>query len=146
MIEETGKVLAVEEGALWVEALQTSACGKCAAEKGCGQSLLSKLASNTVAIRALLQEGDESRFVVDDNVLIGIPENVVVSSTVLLYLLPLITMIVGVTVGHQWSGSDGASALGGLLGLIIGGLLVRFHSYRHRRNTDVQPVVLRRLT
>lgn len=148
MIEETGKILSIEDDALWVEATQHSSCQSCEAEKGCGQNLLMKAATsgNTMVIRALLPTDNTIEFKVDDQVLIGIPEDVIVSSTMLLYLLPLLTMITGVMVGHTWSGNDVASALGGVFGLLIGGGLVRLHSWRQRNNTRVHPIVLKRLS
>jgi len=40
---ETGRVVAVEADAVWIEADRSSACGRCAARAGCGQGALSKL-------------------------------------------------------------------------------------------------------
>ena len=44
MIEEPGRVVAVEEGAVWVQTLRKSTCSSCSANAGCGQGLLDKLA------------------------------------------------------------------------------------------------------
>ena len=145
MIKETGTVISVEEDALWVETNQRSSCQSCAAEKGCGQGLIARASSKTMKIRVLLDSSNQDRFYPNDRVLIGIPAGVVVSGTLMLYLLPLLTLVTGVLIGYSWSGGDGATALGGLLGLITGGLLVRLHTLRYRHDKRVHPVVLKRL-
>ncbi len=142
MIKETGTVISVEPGALWVQTSQKSACQSCPSEKGCGQGTLSKKTTAETTVRALLRDGDESSFRPGDSVEIGVPEGLLVSATLLLYLLPLLTLLVGIVVAQTWSGSDSATALGALVGLLFGGCLVRFNSYRQRNNPGVHPVVL----
>ncbi len=93
-------------------------------------------------IRALLREGDDTHFQPGDRVEIGVPEGLIVSATLLLYLLPLLTLGVGVVVANAWSGSDGATALGALAGLSIGGMLLRWRSQRQRNNPEMHPLVL----
>ena len=43
MLTESGRVVAVNDSTVWVETIQQSTCGQCAARKGCGQSMLSKM-------------------------------------------------------------------------------------------------------
>ena len=147
MIKETATVLSIEDDALWVETEQSSACSGCGVEKECGQNtlfsgLMGKASANTTAIRALLSTEDKNHYQVNDQVLIGVPDHVVVSGTLLLYLLPLLTMIIGVTVVYHWGGSDAMMALGALFGLVAGSALVRFRSRKHRQNPAIQPRVL----
>lgn len=142
MIRETGKVLSIETDGVWVETIQQSACQSCAAEKGCGQSLIAKATGRTTAIRALADSNDLRSLKVDDQVVIGIPENVVVTGTLLTYFFPLVLLVVGVLISSKWFNGDFATALGALVGLVCGGLIVRLHSYLNRTNNDVQPTVL----
>ncbi len=93
-------------------------------------------------IRALLQEGDDTSFQPGDSVEIGVPEGLIVSATLLLYLMPLLTLGVGVLVANAWSGTDAATALGALAGLLIGGMLLRWRSWRQRNNPNLHPLVL----
>lgn len=150
MIKETGRVVAIEEDGVWVETIQQSACQTCVAEKGCGQSLIAKMTGKTTAIRALPGLCDLSHIGRDDRVVIGIPEHVVVSGTLLVYLLPLLTMISGALLSGSLATTSPASdiytALGGLLGLVAGGLIVRGHSYLNRNNIDVHPMLLEQLS
>ena len=39
-IVETGRVVALEGAAVWVETIRSSACGSCAARSGCGHRTL----------------------------------------------------------------------------------------------------------
>lgn len=142
MIKETGKVVAVETGGVWVETIQQSACNTCAAEKGCGQRLLAKVTGKTTAIKVLPGNYDLKNVGVNDQVVIGIPEKVIVNGTLLTYFLPLLLMVLGVISISKLSNSDVVVALGALAGLIVGGLFVRLHSYLNRTNHDVQPILL----
>lgn len=142
MIKETGKVISIDTDGVWVETIQQSACQSCAAQKGCGQSLIAKATGKTTAIRALADNNDLKSLKVDDQVVIGIPENVVVTGTLLTYFLPLTLMVIGVLVASEISVSDFFVAVGAIAGLACGGLLVRLHSYFNRTNTDVQPMLI----
>lgn len=142
MIKETGKVISIDTDGIWVETIQRSACQSCAVEKGCGQSLIAKATGKTTSIRALADNNDLKSLKVDDQVVIGIPENVVVTGTLLTYFLPLLLMIIGVLISSKLFVNDSFVAVGALAGLVCGGLLVRLHSHLNRINTDVQPTIL----
>lgn len=43
MIEEQGRVVATEPGAVWVETVRRSTCSSCSANAGCGQGLMQRL-------------------------------------------------------------------------------------------------------
>jgi sigma-E factor negative regulatory protein RseC len=150
MIEETGTVVSVEQNAVWVQTIQKSACSSCGAEKNCGQNTLlesftGKPGSQKSVIRAQLKASDTNSYQVDDQVVIGVPEQTVVYGTLLLYLLPMTTLILAVVIAYSWGASDAGMALGAVLGLLAGGMLVRFHSRRHRREPLLDPVVLKKL-
>lgn len=145
-MHETGRVTAISEDSVWVETIQQSACQACAAQKGCGQRLLAKVTGKTTSIRVLAGECDLSRISMDERVVIGIPEEVVVHATLLTYLFPLLTMVIGVIIASHFSNSDGVVALSALSGLVTGGALVRLHSYFHRDNQRVHPVLLEHQT
>ncbi|MFT5117660.1 MAG: sigma-E factor negative regulatory protein RseC, partial [Kiritimatiellia bacterium] len=88
MLEEEGRVVSIETDALWVETIQQSTCGRCAAKKGCGQSLLAKIGAKSSQLRVLIDKQDETLYQLEDSVMIGIPENVVVNGSLFVYLLP----------------------------------------------------------
>ena len=140
MIEETGRVVAVEEGAVWVETIRQSACQSCSAKAGCGHSALSKLGRQTVHFRATAN----SRYAVGDDVVIGVPESLVVTSSLLAYLMPLVVALGLALTADHFTGSDGWAALAGMLGLAVGFAALRWYFRRNRLDDRYQPVVLRR--
>jgi len=139
MILETGVVVAVESDGLWVETIQKSACEVCVAEKGCGQKFLSKLAGKTVSIRVLRNKQSSEEFSVGQSVTIGIPEDIIVMASLLVYLLPIFAAI-----GGAWlfSGSDWQAVGGALGGLVLGGMLVNLHSVRKRDDVRFNPALM----
>lgn len=142
MLEETGTVVRIEEDALWVETLQQSACGHCAARQGCGQHVLGKALATSSTIRVLLNGIPSSNFRLNQSVRIGIPGDVVVRGSLLVYLVPLAALIAGANFAYWLAGTEGGAVLGALAGLAGGGLLVRLHAGLNRNNSRIQPVVL----
>ncbi len=142
MISETGRIVAIEPDGLWVETIQRSTCGSCAAEKGCGQSLMARLMGHTSYLWVLLEGRDSSDYRLDQEVQIGVPETVVVKGSLFVYLTPLVGMIAGAGAAQQLWASDGPSALGALMGLLAGGALVRWRAHQTRYDRRLQPVLL----
>ena len=140
MILETGVVVAVESDSLWVETIQKSACEVCVAEKGCGQKFLSKLAGKTVSIRVLRDKLSSEHFSVGQSVTIGIPEDVIVLASLLVYLLPIFAAIGGASLLS--GGGDLLAVAGALGGLLLGGLLVHLHSVKKRDDLRFNPVLI----
>lgn len=142
MLQETGTIVRIEADALWVETLQKTACQSCSAQKGCGQHTLAKALSSSAVIRVLLDGKSPENFKLDQQVIIGIPEGVVVNGSLLIYFLPLIMLIVFAALGFHLLPSDGAAAAGAFIGLVTGGLLVRWRSDATRHDPRLQPVLM----
>lgn len=144
MIEERGRVVAREATAVWVETVRASSCQSCSARQGCGHALVNaREAGARARIRALsalpLETGDD--------VIIGIPEGVLVHAAIRLYLLPLLCLLAGALLGDLYLTGwpvEGA-ALGGLAGLFAGFVVNRWHSLHHQSDAALHPVVLRQL-
>jgi sigma-E factor negative regulatory protein RseC len=143
MIKEFGRVVAIEPDCLWVETIRQSTCNSCSAQKGCGHGMMNKVASGRLShMRVLLRELDPTDFAVDDEVEIGIPEQILVTGALLVYLLPLVSMLAGAALVSQWWQSDVVAFCGAFSGFLTGFGLVRYHALRNRDNMDLQPVVL----
>ena len=82
MVEETARVLKVESDVVWVQAIQQSACGSCQAQKGCGHSLLAKAGQREINI-PVARNGLE--VMENDQVTIGVPEQAILKSSLLMY-------------------------------------------------------------
>ena len=143
MIEETGKVVAVEESTLWVETIRKAACDSCASQKGCGHSLLAKLGDGKNHVRVLNSSSDSYPFAIGDDVIIGVPEDVVVIGSMIAYLLPLISLVMFSVVGQLLWGTEGYTILSGMFGLALGFVFVRWHFLIRRDDARFQPSVIR---
>ncbi len=141
MIEESGLVVALEDGAVWVQTLRKSTCSSCSANVGCGQGLLDKLAINSRRgnVRALT----DLQLAVGDQVVIGVREDLLLRSAVQVYLLPLLALLAGGFIGQRLGLGEPLSILLGLAALLSAGLLVRWRSLRVADDPRLQPVVVR---
>ena len=142
MILETGKIVAIEAEGVWVETIQRSVCGSCKAEKGCGQSLMAKWGASPSYIWVLLEGRDPANYQLGDEIQLGIAEDVVVKASLLAYVMPLLLLVAGTLVGQWLFGSEAAVALGALLGLVAGGLILYWHSRYSRYDSRLQPVLV----
>ncbi|MDO3388205.1 SoxR reducing system RseC family protein [Gilvimarinus sp. SDUM040013] len=142
MLIETGKVVAVESDGLWVETISRSTCGSCAAQKGCGQSLLAKLAGHTTYLWVSLGGRNSADYQVGDDIELGVPEAVVANGSLLVYLLPLITLLGFTLAASELGWGEGATTLAGLFGLVAGGALVRWRAHVTRHDSRLQPVLV----
>jgi len=140
MILETGTVVAVEADSLWVETIQRSTCEACAAKKGCGQRVLSKLTGKTNRIRVLFGAQSPKKVSPGQSVTIGIPEDVIVSGSILVYILPVVAAVIGAwLLGSQ---NDALGILGAARGLLLSGLIVNLQSKKARNDLRLNPVLL----
>lgn len=143
MIEEHGRVLNVEPGAVWVETVRRSACDSCQARNGCGQSVLQRLGLGArQGFIRVLNEQVEHDCRVGDEVIIGIPENAVLHGSTLVYLVPLLALFVGALVAQAIGTGEPLIILASFLGMGIGFVAVRWHSHRLRSNSAFMPRVL----
>lgn len=142
MISEKGRVIAIDNDALWVETIQQTTCGSCVARKGCGQSLLSKIGVNNSFLRVLLGEKSPSEFSIGDEVNIGIPDDIVVKSSLLAYLLPILLLVLFAGVAQQITLVEPLVILAGIIGLILGGVVIKMMSFYLKNNHRYQPVLL----
>jgi len=147
MLEESARVIACEAGFAIVETQVQAACSGCQAQAGCTTSALAglfKRRHNRLKVLNPIQAAP------GQGVIIGLPEQSLVSISLVAYLLPLWSMLLG-AIGLQeagaywlWRGGELASIIGGLSGLAIGLLLLRRFSCRHAYDPSYQAVILRR--
>jgi len=142
---ESGRVVAVEPDAIWVETVRRSTCGACEARNGCGHGLLNRIGDGRRAyLRVLAGPSGTGACAVNDEVRFSIPEEVLLRGSALVYLLPLVSMLAGAALAVAgWPASpDPAAAAGAVTGLALGFALVRWHARRHRDDRSLQPVLL----
>ena len=148
IIEESGRVIAVDGDQAWVVTERQSACGSCAANKGCGTGIMSRAFSSGRQIR--IKVSNAVGAAVGDEVVLGIDDRMVLRSSILMYLLPLLALLFGAFLGKfidetvRLFNADYLSAGVGIAAM----LLVFIWLHRHPRllvaEGDCQPRILRR--
>ncbi|AYC33920.1 transcriptional regulator [Pseudomonas cavernae] len=141
MIEEAGRVVAVESGAVWVETLRKSTCSSCSANAGCGQGLMDKLGvgGQRGYVRALC----DLQLRVGDPVVIGVREDLLVRASLLVYLLPLLMFFALAMFAERLALHEPLIIVSGLGGLALAWFIVRWRGRRKADDPALQPVVLR---
>jgi sigma-E factor negative regulatory protein RseC len=146
MIEETARVVSVDREFALVETEQRASCGSCQSQSSCGTSLLAGLFKRRhnqlkVLNPVYAKPGEQ--------VIIGLQEQALLKISVLAYLLPLLTMILGATLTQGLAGylilSTGElpQVVGGLLGLIGGLYTLKTLAQKRRHDPGYQAVILR---
>lgn len=151
MIEEHAQVVALDQNHdVWVETQRRSACGQCAANKGCGTATLAKVLGNKRSrVRALNPQA--TAVMVGDEVIIGINEQALVRGSLAVYTVPLLTLFVFGFLGQLltdqllMTNQDILPIVSGLMGLLLGFLWVRRFTRLIADNDRYQPVLLRRV-
>jgi len=145
MIEENGRVIAVENNLALIEIQRKSGCNACAVNKGCGAGVLSNVMGNK---RYRLTAHNSVNANVGDEVVVGIEENMLVKSSFAVYIVPLLLLFVGAWCGksiaahYAVQASEGFSVLFGMLGLVIGFIWLRYFSQKISKDDRYRPVLL----
>ena len=148
MIEERAVILSLDNVSSDAASSQTAtleierktACGICGQTRGCGNSIWGKLfAHQSTAFKA--QNRINAK--VGDSVIVGINEQALLKSALLLYILPLATMLIGAILIKQFNASELFAMLGGVAGLVLGLLWVKGHTMSSSYFKLHQPVILR---
>ncbi|MCQ4310240.1 SoxR reducing system RseC family protein [Pseudomonas stutzeri] len=141
MIEEPGRVIAVEPGAVWVETRRSSTCSGCSAKNGCGQGLMDKLGVHQR--RGLIRALSDFHLDVGDSVIVGIRESVLLRGALLVYLFPLIALLASALIASELSAAEPYVVLSGVGGFLVSWLIVRKRSQQTADDPGLQPIVLR---
>jgi sigma-E factor negative regulatory protein RseC len=151
MIEERAVILSLENqsgdvsdnSTATLEIERKTACGLCGQTRGCGNSIWGKLfAHQSTAFKA--QNRINAK--VGDSVIVGINEKALLKSALLLYILPLATMLIGAILASQIRDTNGYAMLGAAAGLVLGLLWVKGHTMSNSYFKLQQPEILRLAT
>lgn len=131
MIEQQGKVVAIEGSRVRVRLGGTSACSACDAGKGCGAGVFGRLLRRKPVVMGFENQLQAAR---GQAVMVGLPESLFMSLVLRLYLLPVLAGIVGAAIGHYTAGQLQASgAVTDLMALATGLVLAFLVASRNRR-------------
>lgn len=143
MIEETGRVVAVQDHEVWIETVRTSSCSACSARSGCGQGLLARIKDGK---RSHICLQTDLELAVDDEVILGLPEQAFIRSSFLAYGLPLGMLILGVLLADSvLMLAEPWVILAALLGLATGFVALRVISRLAAARGDFQPQIIRKI-
>ena len=146
MIEESGRVVDVDDSYAWIETNPATACGSCAVKQGCGTSALASLFGQR---KSPLRVVNRINAAVGDQVVIGISETGLLSGSLAVYTAPLAGLFAGGLLGRFVArslfpgGVELVSILGGVLGLLAGLVWLRGFSQSTEQDARYQPVILR---
>ncbi|MEL7558301.1 SoxR reducing system RseC family protein [Stutzerimonas chloritidismutans] len=141
MIEESGRVVALAPGAVWVETERHSTCSGCSVRSGCGHGLVERLGIRER--RGLILAVSDLRLSVGDTVVVGIRESVLLRGALLVYLFPLIMLFTSAVVASELSAAEPYVMLAGLGGFLVAWLVVRKRSQQTAVDPALQPIILR---
>lgn len=150
MIEESAKVLSIQENWLLLQAQPSNSCSKCSAQNSCGQGLLSKYFNQTpgqISIENRLPSGEPLSLKEGDEVIIGINESSVLSGAFFAYLLPLLFVVMFAALTQMLGiQSEFEQLIVIVAGLFLGLTVVRYLLHgkqKHLRN--LLPILLRKV-
>lgn len=140
MIEEQGRVIAVQGTEAWVKTVSQSACQSCQLRNGCGQQVLTGMGRNK---ERHVRVGNACKAEVGDQVLLGISEAALLQAAVLVYLFPLLGLVTGALAANLLLGlGDGATALTSIAGMGLAFLIVRL-CQRRAMSAGIRPELLK---
>ena len=147
MIEENAIVVKAEGHTVWLESAGSHGCGQCQHKEGCGQTVFSQLFGIE---KAQFKTETEQILHAGDQVLLGIDEKAIVKGSLLVYFLPLLSMILFASLAAGLSNlltlsHEGLIIAGGLAGLYAGFRFARSKAAILIRFKAFQPVILKRL-
>ena len=146
MIEEQAQVVDIKGDQLVLQAQTKSACGSCAANKGCGTSVLSKVVGRKFSYFQAKNDVDAN---IGDTVIVGIAEDALLRGSTMIYIVPILTMLFFALMAEYLvtpaQHHDLVVAASALAGLAAGSLLSRGYFRRRSRTQMYSPVVLRKI-
>ena len=129
MITQPAKVIDTFDSYCLVETIPKSACPRCAEGKGCGGGILAQAFANKIyrmqiPYSSSLDHQDISQPAIGSAVLVGMSSNGLLLASMVMYLLPLLSMIiVAILTSVYISNSDIYTVSGAVVGLLVGAMI-----------------------
>lgn len=142
MFTEIGKIIAVEEDMAWVQTQSKTGCSSCKVSTTCGSGIVNKAFSHKVFVTPLKNTLSAQ---INDEVEVGIPEDLVLKASVVVYLLPLLCLILALALSSLFlpNLSELGSIVSAALGLCAGFLGVRWFARHQSQKQQLEPVLLK---
>ncbi len=146
MIEETAKVIAINGRQVIVQSTIKSTCHSCHQQDDCGSGQIAK----AIPHKSLTTEFTTNiNIKVGDEVVLGLPEDIMLSSAFEVYMLPLLGLISFAAVGQftlveQWQLHELFAFLFALCGAFCGFYIARYRQKNSKVINNLQPKLLRK--
>ncbi|MDD4912148.1 MAG: SoxR reducing system RseC family protein [Sideroxydans sp.] len=132
MLEMRGVILSVSGNNAEISPLNGGGCGQCSSKNGCGSEKLSKVFCGSEPRKFVVSNMLGAK--VGDEVVVALEDGGLLRSVLLMYMLPLFTMMAGGFIGSSVAGNlvtrDIWSAAAAMAGLLIGFFLVKIFPER----------------
>lgn len=144
MIEEQAVVVGIDQDQVLLEIVRNKPCGLCGQTRGCGISIWGRLLGHRNNVfRAVNQINARP----GDNVVVGIDEKALLTSSLAAYGVPLFSLLIGAALGGSFApvsaNADVYAFVGAGAGLVLGLLWLRWHAAGRGANARYRPVLLR---
>ncbi len=146
MIEETALILGCEGEYADIETQPRGACGSCASSGVCGTGVFAKVVGRR---KTSIRITNSINAKPGDQVVIGLQESALARTSMVFYLVPIVSMILTalvfqqISIGLGYLSHDPLEIFGGSVGLFGGLWFVRVFAQRIYGDSRYQPVMLR---
>lgn len=141
MTETKVTIISLDGEYAMIRADQQGGCGRCHEAGGCGgNNLVQMMCNSPREYRVLNSVGA----VVGEQVVVTVADGAVGRSAILTYGVPLAFLFFGALFGDVVLGSNLATVLGAITGLVISGFFIAGFQKKLRGNGVFQPVILKR--
>ena len=141
MMIEHAVVIDYQSGIATVKCQSQSACGSCSAKNACGTSALAKLTGEQGEHVFTLET--ITPLTIGQRVEIGLPERSLLLSALLLYTLPLITILITAVIGEYLFEHELSSAFFIFLMTALSFVFVRSYAAKLNKKPAYRPILLR---
>lgn len=143
MLTESAVVIEYESGKAKVKCQSQSACGSCAAKSACGTAALAELTGSGVRGEHIFTIETITPLKVGQRVEIGLSEHSLVKSALLVYCVPLFTLLFSTLLFDSLFTHELVSVFFIFISTALSFLGVRWYAQKLHRKSAYQPVLLR---
>ena len=143
MLTESAVVIEYESGKAKVKCQSQSACGSCAAKSACGNSALSELTGSGARGEHIFTIETITPLKVGQRVEIGLSEHSLIKSALLMYCVPLFTLLFSTLLFDSLLSHELVSVFFIFISTALYFLGVRWYAQKLNRKSAYQPVLLR---
>ncbi len=138
MMKQKAIVIAIDNTTIWLDAERQSICSKCQFKKFCNAKLLDNhIGDNFFKITV----DKQINVAVGQQVQLSIPEQSLIQSAFIMYIIPLIIMFLLTVIAQLLNFSEAGEFIASICGLAIGFYLIHIQ-FQKNNKTDMQAKIL----